>query len=117
MRGRDMRLHDWPDTRVDEVSDGIFRVSTAANTVPGGFSFNQYLVVDDAPLLFHTGMRGTFAATHAAVASVLGDATRLRYVAFSHTEADECGALNAFLAAAPRAEPVCGSIAAMVSIG
>jgi len=112
-----MRLKDWPDTRVDEVSAGIYRVSTSATTVPGGFSFNQYLVVDDAPLLFHTGMRATFAATSAAVASVLGDVSRLRYVAFSHTESDECGALNQFLAAAPHAQPVCGTIAAMVSIG
>jgi flavorubredoxin len=112
-----MWLHDWPDTRVDEVNAGIYRVSTAASTVPGGFSFNQYLVVDDEPLLFHTGLRNGFDATRAAVASVLGDVARLRYIAFSHTEADECGALNRFLAVAPRAEPVCSAIAAMTSIG
>jgi flavorubredoxin len=112
-----MQLKDWPDTRVDEVNAGIYRVSTSANTVPGGFSFNQYLVVDDAPLLFHTGTRAAFEATRAAVASVLGDLSTLRYLAFSHTESDECGALNQFLAAAPNARPLCGTIAAMVSIG
>jgi flavorubredoxin len=79
-------------------------------------SFNQYLVVDDEPLLFHTGMSALFAQVSAAVARVL-DPARLRHVAFSHFEADECGALNPWLAAAPRATPLCGAIGAMVSIG
>jgi flavorubredoxin len=105
-------------TTVDEIADGIFRISTPVppSVVPGGFSFNQYLVLDDAPLLFHTGPRRLFPLTQAAVAHVM-PVERLRYIAFSHFEADECGALNAFLAAAPEAEPLCGQIAAMVSVG
>jgi len=110
------RLTQWPDTRIDEIGDSIYRISTAADVVPGGFTFNQYLIVDDAPLLFHTGTRRLFAATHAAVATVMPAAT-LRYLAFSHHEADEDGALNEFLAAAPDAQPVCSQVGAMTSIG
>jgi flavorubredoxin len=104
-------------TRVDEVAAGIYRISTGM-TLPGGegFSFNQYLVMDDEPLLFHTGLRHMFPAVRDAVARVVPPA-RLRYIAFSHFESDECGALNAFLGIAPRAEPVCSTVAAMVSVG
>ncbi|HKS88922.1 MAG TPA: MBL fold metallo-hydrolase [Stellaceae bacterium] len=104
-------------TTIDEIADGIYRIFTPVE-VPGagGFSFNQYLILDEAPLLFHTGLRGTFAAVREAIARVMPP-ERLRYVALSHFEADECGALNDFLALAPVAEPVCGQIAAMVSIG
>jgi flavorubredoxin len=84
--------------------------------MPGGFSFNQILIVDDAPLLFHTGPRGMFPLVQQAVAHVLGDAAKLRYVGFSHVEADECGGLNQWLAAAPNAEAVCSMTAAMVSM-
>ncbi|HEV8678487.1 MAG TPA: MBL fold metallo-hydrolase [Stellaceae bacterium] len=103
-------------TTIDEIADAIYRISTAVE-IPGasGFSFNQYLIVDDAPLLFHTGLRHQFPAVRDAIATVL-PVERLRYLAFSHFEADECGALNQFLAAAPAAEPLCGQIAAMVSI-
>lgn len=105
-------------TTVDEIADGVYRISTPVppSAVPGGFSFNQYLVLDDAPLLFHTGPRRLFPLTRQAVAHVM-PVERLRYIAFSHFEADECGALNGFLAAAPEAEPLCGRIAAMVSVG
>lgn len=103
-------------TNVHEIADGIFRISTPASTVPGGFSFNQILVVDDEPLLFHTGHRGMFPVVRQAVEHVLGDVTRLRYVGFSHFESDECGALNEFLAVAPRAVPLCSRVAAMVSV-
>jgi flavorubredoxin len=103
-------------TNVQEVASGIFRINTPI-PIPGAgkFNFNQYLVVDDAPLLFHTGQRGLFPLVQEAVASVI-PVSRLRYVAFSHFEADECGALNDFLEAAPNAEPVCSGIAAMTSI-
>jgi flavorubredoxin len=84
--------------------------------VPGGFTFNQYLVVDDEPLLFHTGPRRLFPAVRDAVASVL-PVERLRWIGLSHVEADECGSLNQWLAAAPHATPLCGQVAAMVSIG
>ncbi len=102
-------------TRVDEVAEGIFRISTPVSAVPGGFTFNQYLVVDTEPLLFHTGPRRMFPLVREAVAAVLPPES-LRYVGFSHFEADECGALNDFLAVAPGAVPVCGRIAAMVSV-
>ena len=103
-------------TRVDEIADRIYRISTPVSVMPGGFTFNQFLVDDEAPLLFHTGLRRLFPLVREAVAQVLGDAGRLRYVAFSHYEADECGALNDWLAVAPRAEPVCSVTAAMVSV-
>jgi flavorubredoxin len=105
-------------TNVHEIAAGVFRISTPVppNQMPGGFTFNQILVVDEAPLLFHTGLRRMFPLVREAVAHVLGDAAKLRYVAFSHVEADECGSLNEWLAVAPRAEPVCSTIAAMVSV-
>lgn len=105
-------------TRVDEIAAGIYRISTpvAPDVMPGGFMFNQFLIADDAPLLFHTGPRRLFELTREAVAHVLGDAAKLRYVSFSHVEADECGALNAWLAVAPHAEPACSRTAAMVSV-
>ena len=83
--------------------------------LPGGFSFNQYLVLDEQPLLFHTGPRGLFPLVSEAVAAVM-PIERLRYVGLSHFEADECGSLNEFLAKAPAAVPVCSQIAAMVSV-
>jgi flavorubredoxin len=104
-------------TRIDEITDGIFRISTPvpATVVPGGFTFNQYLIRDDDPLLFHTGPRMLFGVVREAIERVLPVAS-LRYISFSHVEADECGSLNQFLAAAPQAVPLCGHIAAMVSI-
>lgn len=104
-------------TRIDEIADDVFRISTAVPPTAGmgGFTFNQFLVRDEAPLLHHTGLRGIFPAVRAALERVL-PVSELRYVSLSHFESDECGALNAFLAAAPRAEPVCGRVAAMVSI-
>lgn len=105
-------------TNVEEIAEGIYRINTPI-TIPGGpgqFNFNQYLVADDAPLLFHTGPRRMFPLVREAMAAVM-PVERLRYVAFSHVEADECGSLNEWLAAAPKAEPVCSRIAAMVSIG
>jgi flavorubredoxin len=105
-------------TNIAEIADGIFRINTPVppSDMPGGFSFNQYLVMDDEPLLFHTGPRKLFPVVRGAIAAVMPP-ERLRYVAFSHVEADECGSLNQLLAMAPRAEPLCGQIAAMVSIG
>ena len=81
----------------------------------GQFSFNQYLVVDDEPLLFHTGPRKLFPLVSEAIGHVM-PIERLRYVGLSHVEADECGSMNQFLAVAPQAVPLCGAIAAMVSI-
>ncbi|MFI5317799.1 MAG: MBL fold metallo-hydrolase [Myxococcota bacterium] len=104
-------------TRVDEIADGIYRISTPVppESFPGGFTFNQFLIDDDEPLLFHTGLRRMFPLVREAVESVLPVA-RLRHVSFSHFEADECGALNEFLGAAPRAAPLCGQLAADISV-
>lgn len=103
-------------TRIDEIASGIYRINTPVPVpeVPGGFSFNQYLIVGDAPLLFHTGPRGMFPLVREAIGAVL-PVERLRYVAFSHYENDECGALNLFLAAVPEAVPVCGRINALIN--
>jgi flavorubredoxin len=104
-------------TSIDEIADGIYRVFTPVEIAEaGGFSFNQYLIVDDEPLLFHTGPRRLWPQINEAVARVM-PVEQLRWLAFSHFEADECGALNSFLAAAPNAVPVCSQLAAMVSVG
>jgi len=103
-------------TNVHEIADDIYRINTPIE-IPGagGFSFNQYLIVDDEPLLFHTGLRKMFPLVREAVASVI-PVEKLRYIGFSHVEADECGSLNEWLAAAPESVPLCGVVAAMVSI-
>ncbi len=103
-------------TNVFEIADGIYRINTpVALPGAGAFSFNQYLIVDDAPMLFHTGLRKLFPFVSEAVNRII-PAESLRYIGFSHVEADECGALNNWLAIAPQAEAVCGRVAAMVSI-
>ncbi len=103
-------------TRVHEIADGIYRIHTPVVIEgAGGFSFNQYLVRDEEPLLFHTGPRKLFPFIRDAVASVM-PVTKLRYISFSHVEADECGSLNEWLSVAPQAVSLCGEIAAMVSI-
>ncbi len=103
-------------TNVYEVADGIYRINTpVAIEGAGGFSFNQYLIADDEPLLFHTGPRKMFPLVREAVESVVPVLT-LRYIAFSHVEADECGSLNEWLGAAPRSVPLCGAVAALTSI-
>ena len=102
-------------TRVDEIADGVYRISTPVTDLPGGLTFNQYLIADEAPLLFHTGPRRMFPLVREAVARVM-PVKQLRYVAFSHVEADECGSINGWLAAAPKAEPLCGQVAKLVSM-
>jgi flavorubredoxin len=103
-------------TNIHEIAAGIYRINTPV-AIPGtpGFSFNQYLVVDDAPFLFHTGLRGLFPVVSEAINAVM-PLERLQYVGLSHFEADECGALNEFLAAAPNAVAVCSRVAAMTSV-
>jgi flavorubredoxin len=103
-------------TNINEVAAGIYRINTPV-TLPGGpeFNFNQYLVVDEEPLLFHTGPRKMFPLVREAIAGVV-PVERLRYIGLSHFEADECGAMNEFLAAAPQAVPLCGQVAALVSV-
>jgi flavorubredoxin len=111
-----MIVNSQSGTNLHEIAAGIYRINTPVE-IPGGpkFNFNQYLIADDAPLVFHTGPRRMFPLVSEAIAKVLS-LRSLRYVAFSHYEADECGALNDFLRAAPSAEPVCSQVAALVSV-
>ncbi len=105
------------DTRIDEIAAGLFRFSTFVPHIapPAGFTFNQFLLLGDEPLLFHLGHRKTFASTAAAVASVL-PLEKLRWLSFGHVEADECGAMNEWLAAAPHATIAHGLLGASISI-
>jgi flavorubredoxin len=103
-------------TNIHEIAAGIYRINTPVGLPGAGqFNFNQYLVVDDEPLLFHSGLRRMFPLVREAIAAVM-PVERLRYVGLSHFEADECGALNEFLAVAPQAVPLCGQVAALVSV-
>jgi flavorubredoxin len=102
-------------TNIQEIAEGTYRINTPVALPMGAFSFNQYLIADDKPMLFHTGPRGMFALVREAIAGILPP-EKLRYIGFSHVEADECGALNEFLAIAPAAEPVCSQVAALVSV-
>jgi flavorubredoxin len=106
--------HSQSGTRVDEVAAGIYRIHTPVTDVPGGFSFNQYLIADEQPLLFHTGPRRMTPLVLEAIASVLPVET-LRFIGFSHYESDECGGLNALLARAPDASPLCSQVNAMIN--
>lgn len=102
-------------TRVDEVADGIFRICTPLDVIPGGFTFNSYLVVDEEPLLFHTGLRKLFPITVEAIARII-PVDRLRWIGGSHFEGDEFGALNDLLAAAPNATPFGAQIGVLTSL-
>lgn len=104
-------------TRIDEIAERIYRISTFVPGVAGpqGFTYNQFLLDAEEPLLFHTGMRGLFGAVSAAVTTVL-PLSRLRWIAFGHVEADECGAVNDFLAACPHAQVASGSLACQLSL-
>jgi flavorubredoxin len=101
-------------TQIDEVAPDLFRISLYAEQFD--LQFNHFLVRDDEPLLFHTGMRGMFPAVRDALATII-DPAALRWISWSHFEVDECGALNEWLSVAPNAIPVCGELGAMVNIG
>lgn len=105
------------ETKIDEIADGIYRLSTHIADVapPAGFTFNQFLVQGTEPLLFHCGMRGLFPLVSAAIAKIM-PVEKLRWITFGHIEADECGAMNAWLAAAPHAQIAHGRTACMVSL-
>jgi flavorubredoxin len=101
------------NTTIHEIEDGIYRISVP---VPeADFAYNQFLVVDEEPLLFHTGLRAHFPLVSNAIRQVM-PLERLRYLAFSHFESDECGALNLFLGAAPEAVPVASRVAVLTSL-
>jgi flavorubredoxin len=101
------------ETDVDEVAEGVFRLSTWIE--PAGMVFNQYLLDAEQPLLFHTGQRNLFPHVRDAVATVMAP-ERLRWIAFGHVESDECGAMNLWLEAAPDAEVIGGHLANVVSL-
>jgi flavorubredoxin len=100
-------------TRIDEIAAGIFRISTYISDF--NLQFNQFLIKDDEPLLFETGMKQLFPQVREAVSKVM-DPASLRYISFSHFEPDECGSLNEWLTTAPRAEPICSTVGAMVFV-
>ena len=105
------------ETSIAEIADGIYRLSTFVPEVapPAGFTFNQFLVLGDEPLLFHAGLRRMFPLISAALARVI-EPECLRWIAFGHYEADECGALNDWLAVAPRAEAAHGHVGCLASL-
>lgn len=105
------------ETKITEVADGIFRLSTYVKEIapPAGFVFNRFLVLGDEPLLFHAGLRKMFETTREAVRRLLPP-ERLRWISFGHFEADECGALNEWLAAAPHAQAAHGRTGTAVSL-
>src|SRR3954447_23622795 len=103
-------------TTVHEIADGVYRLSTYLPDIsPAGFTMNQFLLDGDEPLLFHCGLRGLFPLVSEAVSRVL-PVERLRWITFGHVEADECGAMNLWLAAAPGAQVAHGAVGCMVSI-
>lgn len=104
-------------TQTDEIGDGIYRFSTFVPEVaaPAGFTFNQFLIMAEEPMLFHCGMRGIFPLVSQAVAGVV-PLEQLRWISFGHVESDECGAMNQWLAAAPNAQIVHGQTACDISL-
>lgn len=99
------------ETKIDQIADGIYRLSTFLPGVagPAGLTFNQFLIDADEPLLFHCGQRALFPSVSAAASRIIG-LDRLRWVTFSHVEADECGSMNDWLGAAPRATAAHGRV-------
>ena len=98
---------------VTEIAADCYRISTY---IPeADLQFNQFLIKDEEPLLFHTGMRSLFPVVREAVATII-DPSTIRWISFSHFEADECGSLNEWIQIAPSAQPVCSTVGALVSV-
>ena len=127
-RWRKRAVANWPlrrlakrikvmETKISEIAEGIYRLSTYVPDIapPAGFTFNQFLVLGDEPLMFHTGLRKMFPLNRDALNRII-EADRLRWIAFGHFEADECGAMNEWLALAPQATPAHGQTGCMVSL-
>lgn len=104
-------------TRIDEVAAGIYRINTPVqvDAIPGGFSFNQYLIVDEEPVVFHAGYRKMFPLVSEAISKVIPLAS-IRHIGYSHFEGDESGAMNEFLGVAPRATPFASAISVLTSL-
>jgi flavorubredoxin len=105
------------ETKIAEIADGIYRLSTFVPEIapPAGFTFNQFLILGDEPLMFHTGLRKMFPRNRDALSRLIAP-ERLRWIAFGHFEADECGAMNEWLAVAPQAQAAHGQTGCMVSL-
>ena len=105
------------ETTITEIAPDIYRLSTYVPDIapPAGFTFNQFVVKGEQPFLFHTGMRQLFPLVSDAVEKVCG-LERLRWISFGHVEADECGSMNEWLAAAPQAEVAHGALGCLVSL-
>jgi flavorubredoxin len=105
------------EARISEIADGIYRLSMVVPQIapPAGFTFNQFLVLGDEPLLFHTGLRKMFPSIREAVGRIVAP-ERLRWIAYGHFEADECGAINEWLAVAPNAQAAHGQTGCLVSM-
>jgi flavorubredoxin len=110
-------MEEAMETKINEIGAGIYRLSVFVPDIarPAGFTFNHFLVLGDEPLLFHAGLRRMFPLVHAAVSRLI-PLERLRWITFGHYEADECGAMNEWLAVAPRAEVAHGRIGCLVSL-
>ncbi len=105
------------ETKINEIADGIYRLSTFVPDIapPAGFVFNQFLILADEPLMFHTGLRRMFTLNRDALSRIIAP-ERLRWITFGHFEADECGAMNEWLAVAPHAQAAHGQTGCMVSL-
>ncbi|MBZ9859733.1 MBL fold metallo-hydrolase [Mesorhizobium sp. CA12] len=105
------------ETKIDEIAEGIYRLSTYVPDIapPVGFTFNQFLVMGDEPLMFHTGLRKMFALNRDALARIIPP-ERLRWIGFGHFESDECGAMNEWLTVAPQATAAHGQTGVYVSL-
>jgi flavorubredoxin len=105
------------ETKVSEIADGIYRLSTFVPDIapPAGFTFNQFLILGDEPLMFHTGLRKMFASNRDALARIISP-EKLRWIAYGHFEADECGAMNEWLSVAPQATAAHGATGCLVSL-
>jgi flavorubredoxin len=104
-------------TKIDEIADGVYRLSTFMPQIaePAGFAFNSFLIKGEQPLLFHSGLRKMFPLNHEAVARLI-PVEKLRWIAFGHYEADECGAMNEWMTVAPNAEVAHGATGCLVSL-
>ncbi|MBV8982445.1 MAG: MBL fold metallo-hydrolase [Acidimicrobiia bacterium] len=103
------------ETQINEIADGIYRLSTYTDEIPGGFVFNQYLIDADEPMMWHLGHRGLFPLVSEAASTVL-PVEHVRWLSFAHVEADESGSMNQWLAAAPQSSVAHGMTGVMVSL-
>ena len=112
-----MQTNAHTGTRIDEIASGIYRINTPLriDAIPGGFNLSQYLIIDDEPMIFHTGWRRWFPFVSEAISKVI-PLDRIRHIGYSHFEGDEAGAMNEFLAVAPHAVPFASQVGLMTSL-